>query len=143
MSWPAIVPDPSDRSTTARRERMRIFAEWLVTPHEFRAAAGMPSSQAQLAEIMGVHAITLSNWKQHPEFQDLLANQVRSNVAATDFGEIINNLVRIAKSDTAQAVPAAREVLRWFRDSRPQGKAEKSLDSLSDDELRQMLNDGS
>lgn len=143
MTWPAVMPPSDDRSPEARRMRLEILAEWMVTPSTIRAAVGMPSSQQGLADLLGVHAVTISAYKKDPTLQDLIAAQVRSNVAATDFSEIIQNLVKIAKSETAQAVPAAREVLRWFRESRPQGESNSKLSSLSDSELEKMLREDS
>jgi len=121
---------------------MQVFAEWVVTPDEMKVMVGMPRYQTELAEMLGMHPVTLTQWRKHPEFQDMVAAQVRANVAATDLSEIIGNLVSIAKGESAQAVPAAREVLRWFRESRPTGKSDAGLDSLSDEELERMLHDG-
>lgn len=101
----------------------------------------MPRYQTELAETLGMHPVTLTQWRKHPDFQDMIARQVRTNVAASDLSEIIGNLVSIAKGESPQAVPAAREVLRWFRESRPVSKESGSLDTMSDEELERMLHD--
>lgn len=139
LSWPLVVPE--GRSKEARRQRMVLFAEWLLTPAEMRVACGMPGSQVGLAEALGVHEVTLSAWKQHAEFHAIMQRQVRSNVAAADLAAIVQNLVRIATGETPQAVPAARELLRWFKESATASELDADLSKLSDEELAARLDE--
>ena len=132
--WPSVLPDPLDRSEAAMKARMQLLAEWLLTSAAMRLQIGMPENQVGLAEVIGVSAVTISNWKKHPEFQAIMTSQVRTNVGAVHMANIIDNMVALACSDKPQAVSAAKLLMQWYQDTKPKG-SDRSLTQLSDEEL--------
>jgi hypothetical protein len=132
---PWIIPDPSDKTTSARRQRYEILAEWVLASSRDRAALGMPDSQQALADLLGVSGAAVSQWKKSAEFTRIMGAHLRSHFGAERLAHVIDNMYRIATGDTGQSVPAARTLLDYMAKSSEKVGLEDELEDLTDEEL--------
>lgn len=134
-SVPWVVPDPQDKSTVARRQRYEILAEWTLTSDHERVRLGMPSTQAMLAEVLGVSSAAVSQWKKSAEFTRIMGAHLRAHFGAERLAHVVDNMYRIATGDTGQSVPAARTLLDYMQKSSEKMGIEDELEDLTDEEL--------
>lgn len=93
-------------------DALRIeYAEWLIDPDR-------TGTQEQWAEAHGVHFVTVSRWKKHPEVVGVLA-AFRERLAG-EFALAATNMLRLAKGDGPQAVPAFRAIAEVMGMNAPQ-----------------------
>lgn len=129
------IPDPDDRSASARRQRLDIFAEWTLMPADARLAYGMPSTQKELAEMLGTSAPAISQWKKSQEWQRIMAAKLRSHYGAERLAAVIDNLHAIATGTSPQAVQAARTLISFVETAEKHVDVEAEVSALSDEEL--------
>lgn len=117
-------------SETAKRARMEFFSEWLVTPPAHR----VPSTQKELADMIGVSEWTLTQYKKDKVFQAMIVARAREAFGAQRLVDVIDSLYQIALGDAkTAAVQAAKTLLGWYQDTHSDVPME--LAHLSDEEL--------
>lgn len=130
-----VVPAVADMSASARRERMEILAEFELMPRDHRLSLGLPTTQKELADLLGFTSGALSQWKKTPQFQRIMAARLRNHYGAERLAEVISNLHSIAVGDSPQAVGAARELIKFVEVQERSGDPQGELADLTDDEL--------
>lgn len=133
-----MIPDPDDRGNSARRARFEILAEWLLTTPADRARHDLPETQSELAELLGVSAAAVSQWKKSREFQKVMNRNLRQHFGTERLKEVMGNMYELAVSDTPQAVPAARVLLGFLEKTEQETDLEAEVASLTDEELERL-----
>lgn len=82
---------------------------WLTLPEEARR----PKTQRELAEQLGYHENTISEWKRLPGFPAAVMAAKRALISVEDVGRVLDALVRKATRHGAEDVAAARAVLEY------------------------------
>lgn len=100
-NWKTGSPD--------KRERLQAYAEWLLTPVEER----VPSTKAELAELLGVSTQTLRNYSKDPWLQREVVEQGRGLNKVERVQDILDSLYRQATDPEKPSVTAARTFLDW------------------------------
>ena len=136
LDSPFDIPDPSDRTAQARRQRLEIFAEWTLTDPDARLALGMPATQKALAELLGTTAPAISQWKKSAEWQRIMAAKLRSHYGTERLAAVIDNLHTIATGVSPQAVQAARTLIDFVTKAEKSVDIEAELSELTDEELK-------
>jgi hypothetical protein len=75
------------------------FLAWLVTPEAER----FPKNQVALAAVLKVNAVSISRWKQDPEFMDLVSEAAR-RLALEYAGGVMKALAESALSGKLYAI---------------------------------------
>lgn len=98
MTTKPAPTSPSKRDIKLTDE-FRTFALWLAVPKRQR----QPQSQGELAEKLGVHPDSLSDWKKREELWAIVAEHrdiwIRENVA-----DVVDGLIKRAKDGAAPEV---------------------------------------
>lgn len=133
---PWIIPDPDDKSASARRERFQILAEWTLIPRAERQRYNMPVTQTELAAMLGFSNGALSHWKSTPQFNRIMSARLRAHYGAERLAAVIDNLHDIALGGSPQAVSAAKTLIQYVQmaEDRPVDP-QLDLEELSDEEL--------
>jgi transcriptional regulator with XRE-family HTH domain len=133
---PWIIPDPSDRTASARKERYEILAEWSLIPRLERAMFGMPTTQTELADLLGVSVGAISQWKKTPQFNRIMSTRLRAHYGAERLASVIDNLHEIALGSSPQAVSAAKTLITYVQGAEGQAvNPHEELEDLTDEEL--------
>jgi hypothetical protein len=109
----------SNSKTLKQSPEKEFFLEWL-------AADGMPrspSTQSELAKMLGLHPMTLCNWKSDPQFLAELMRRVRANCMHRVRGMLARGAAR-TQSDDVRAPRLVLELLR-FLNSKANHETEK------------------
>lgn len=121
--------------------RLQRLLEWLLTPPDDRN----PPSQADLADELGVHRNTLSQWKNDPDFLAEWERQYRKTVGSPERAKsVLDALFETATDRTdPRQVPAARAYLEAIDVVKPKKMdvtvTKGSAKDLPDDELLALL----
>lgn len=96
----------------AKRERMAVYLDWLLTPEGERT----PSTKTALAELLGVSMSTLRNYTNDPWLQRQLVERTRAVARVERLPEILQALyVQATDPDNPRSVAAARTYLEFLR----------------------------
>lgn len=124
----------------AKRERMAVYVDWLLTPPNERD----PSTKTALAELLGVSPQTLRNYEREPFVQREMAERARAGFKMLRLPDVIHHLSEIAlgkqgrypgKESPSAAVSAAKTLLEWADKTSDLREDKINLEDLTEQEL--------
>lgn len=126
----SALPDP-------RHQRL---LEWEMTP----VASREPSSQAKLAEELGVSPRTLRDWKESPKFQAAWRDAFRDVAGSMERTKTLLDVLYADATNPAndKRVASAKlyfDIMKQIAPPEPEVQASRRAQELSDDELRDMI----
>lgn len=99
----------------------------------------MPTTQKELARILGVGEAAISQWKKSAEFHRVMRSHMRQHFSAERMARVVDNLYGIATSESTQAVPAAKALFDWMKTAEAEVDLGAELQDLTDEELKALL----
>ena len=91
-----------DTKSLRRPNEFVQFATWFGTPSEFRNI----KSQKEFANSIGVYEDTLTDWKKHPQFEDIVIQTIR-NWVKERLPDVVEGLYLKTLSDKVTASDVA------------------------------------
>ncbi len=117
--------------SSLKRERMRLYLEWLATP----ASQRLPRSKKEFASSLGVDVSTLYKYERDPWFQKEFQRLTRGLFKVEKAQRVVDTLFEIATDPlNRNAVSAARTLLEWM-DKTHDAEQGIDLSELSEEEL--------
>jgi len=119
--------------SSARREKLSLYAEWLLLPEASRE----PRTKAELAEELDVSRTTLWNYEQDAWLQSELLRRQRATIQVGKLGDVMDSLIKQATNpENPRSVQAAKVILEFVSSGEEQRTAE-DLSSMTDEAVLQ------
>lgn len=119
-----------------KRERMAAYLEWLLTP----AGERKIKTKKKLAESLGITPATLRNYASESGFQREMAQRARETARVDQLPDVLAALYEQATdTQNPRSVSAAKEWLNYLRAAEAASEPEIDFESLSQDELNQVI----
>ena len=96
---PAVVERPVLSPTKAWKPNQLRFMAWLALPEVMRE----PRGQRAFAEKLGVHEVTICNWKHLPGFGEGVFKLAREVVKSDELSQILHGISRQARAGNIAA----------------------------------------
>ena len=97
-------------------KRLQV-AIWLSLPTELRS----PDTQTKLAEALGVHPVTVSNWTRHPEVVEACARLRSTWLQGGTASEVLGAMAAKATAGDVQAAKLVLEAAGLLHSTEQQG----------------------
>jgi len=121
------------QSLEAKRNRMEVYVEWLLTPKSER----FPSTKTELAKQLGVSLQTLGTYSRDRWLQDEYLRRARAVFKADRMQQVLDSLYHQAIDVKNQrSVQAAGKLMQWAMDTVERDRDEAlDLERMSPEDL--------
>lgn len=120
------------QSPEAKRARMEVYVEWLLTPRSSRD----PSTKKELARQLEVSVQTLRSYDRDRWLQDEYMRRARAVFKADRMQEVLDSLYYQATDrENPRSVTAASKLLQWVGDTIERPTDDVDLTQLTSEEL--------
>lgn len=123
--------------SAAKRERMAVYVDWLLTPELERT----PPTKQALADLLGVSLSTLRNYQSDRWLQTELAERARGEARIERLPAILASLYDQAiDRQNPRSVAAAKAYMDFLKDTE-EVRTLENLEELSNDDLMKVMNE--
>jgi transcriptional regulator with XRE-family HTH domain len=135
---PYMTDESWKTGSSAKRERVDMYLEWLLTPEPLR----VPKTKKALAELLGVDPSTLYKYEREDRFQREFLRRRRGLIKVEDADRIIKAQVIIATDPGAKnSTQAARFLFDWMEKTSDRQDQGVDLSVLTEEELLELVNE--